>query len=141
MPAVLVGQLLRVLFGVLIVVAELDQVRALRPHGCVLLAAVAVRYDEVGGHIEAACGEGYRLAMIATSGGNQTRYAAASAKQFCRIDHGGTGLEGADRSMVLMFHPYFGSEPFAQQRPDNLRRGRHHRIHKFLRRSYFVNCG
>ena len=131
-PAVFGGERLRVLFGLLKVAAELDEIGTLRAHGGIFLGAVSLRHDDVRRHVEPARRQRHRLAVIAARRRDQAPYVDRSAKQFRGIHHRSTRLEGSDGSVVLMFHPHFGAQPLAQQRPDDLRRRRHHGIHQLL---------
>src|ERR1700733_3026621 len=138
-PATLLCKLLRVLFCVLEVIAKLDEIGALRAHCGILLRAVSPRHYDICRHLEPLCRQRHGLSMIAASRCNQPRDAPCLAKQLSRIDHRGTSLEYPDRCVVLMLHPHFGSETLAEQRPNKLRRGWHHRVDQLLRRLNFLD--
>ena len=140
-PAMPGGEGLRVFFRFLIVAAELDEIGALGAHGRILLGAISARDYDVCGDSKAARRQSDRLPVITASRGYQSRDASGFTKQFSHVDHGGSGFEGADGSVVLVFDPYFGLESLAEQGPDDLRRRRHDGVDELLSGLDFVNSG
>jgi len=59
------GQRLRVLFGLLEVIAKFYEIGTLRSHRGVLLVAVSPRHDDARRHVEPSRGQRHRLSVIA----------------------------------------------------------------------------
>src|SRR5258708_30614296 len=96
MQVLLVGKLVGMFASGLIIVAELDQVRALSAHGRILLGAVAVRDDDGDRNIEAPASQCDRLAVVAASCGYETFGTVGMLEKLCRIHDRGAGFERAD---------------------------------------------
>src|SRR5215469_4294054 len=102
------GQLFRVLPRLLIVLAKLDQARALGAHSSVFLGTVTKWNDDSHWNTEALSRERHRLAVIAPRGRDQTFDSLPLPEQFRRIHDCRSRLEGADGRVILVFYPDFG---------------------------------
>ena len=141
MPAVLLGEFLRVFPGFLKVAAKLNEFSALGAHGGILFRTVALGYDDVHGHVEPASGQRRGLAVISPGGRDQAGDAVRVPEEFRRIDYGSPRFKGSDWRMVFVLHPDFGPQSLGQQRPGNLRCGLHDGVDELLRLADFLDGG
>jgi ABC-type sugar transport system ATPase subunit len=111
------------------VIAVLDQRRAQRAHGRVLLHAVATGDDYGGGDAVTRGGERDRLPVIAASRAHHAGGPLCAAREIAEVHQPSAHLECADRGVILVLDPHFGPQRFAQQRPAVLRRRRHDLVH------------
>ena len=139
MPAMLLGQPLRMLFGLLEVLAELYQLGSLCPHRCILFRTISLGHDYMCRHLEPVGRQRDRLAMIAARGRDQSRQTMPITKELCRIDDRCARFERPDWGVVLVFNPHFATQALTQQRPNELRSGRHNLIHQLLRLFNLIN--
>src|SRR5207249_4405772 len=106
MQALLSSELLSMLARFLEIAAELNQLRALPAHRCILFAAVAVRHNDSDRHVESLSGQRNRLPMIAARRGDEPFDPIWFLEKFSRVDNRSPSLERADRGVVFVLHPH-----------------------------------
>src|SRR5579864_208179 len=132
------SQLGSVLARLLKVFPKLDQLCSLRPHGRVLLGAVAERNHNSDRNLKPLSRQRHRLSVVAARRGNQPFDPVLLTKYLSRVHHRRARLKRANRRVVLMLDPHVRTQPLVQQRPGDLRCRRHHGINQFLRFADFV---
>ena len=100
----------------------LDQLRAERPHGGVLLTRVATRRDGGDSEVQAPPGEREALSVIAARRRDQARDPRLAAQERLHVGQATAHLERADRLMVFVLDDDFGAEARREQRPGDGRR-------------------
>src|ERR1700692_2072520 len=112
--ALFLCKLMGVLAGLLKILAELDEVRALTSHGGVFFHTVSVRHDNRYRDLETLTGERNRLAMISPGGGDHAVDSVGVAEKLRRICHRRPRLECTYWRVVFMLHPHTGLEFLVQ---------------------------
>jgi hypothetical protein len=110
------------------VFAMFEQLRAQRAHGAVLFDAVPVRDDDRCGQSQPARGECHGLPVVAPRGRDHAARLGLPGGEASQVVHQPADLEGAERGVVVMFHPEFAARAGVEERPTELRRGRHHAL-------------
>ena len=116
----------------------LYQFGALRKHSAILLAAVTVRDYDHRLQPRQPCRHRHSLPMIAARSCHHACQAGLALLEPIDIDQRSAHFEGANWGVVFMFDPDLGAQALAEQRPTELRRGRHRAIDHTLG---FVNLG
>ncbi len=115
--------------GALKIVAMLDQLRAQRAHGRVLLRAVAMWNDDHGPQAHSGSVKSDTLSVIPPCGGDDAAGVAIAPRQFLEVHQAAANLEGSYGRVVLVLHPHLGTGAGAQKWPTDLRGWRHGAVH------------
>jgi hypothetical protein len=128
--ALLRGHAKCLVFRLVEIASELDQARTESLDRGILIGRISARHVDRGRHPRARRRERDRLTMIAARRGDDAGHVEILGTQPIEIDQAAAYLEGAGRSMVLVFHPDLAPGPPADLGPSVLRRGGHHGVHQ-----------